>query len=133
MKQRSVIEALGDAIKAAIGTDLGNRIYYHRPPHSAALPLCLFDIVGDTPEMCMASDSLDVDVQVYIYGKDDPDAILAMNDALYEYLHRDNLSIAGFENVKVVNTVGGIPEDDEEIFGVRSQYTIRGPESGDVS
>lgn len=108
--RKNVVTAIGNAIQASIGSDVGNRIYYtQEAPQDKQLPLAIFFGTGDVPKYDMNKESLDADYQVSIFGEKEKGAlaITAIGDTLINDLSREEINITGYVNEDVQITEAG--------------------------
>lgn len=111
MKSRStIVKAIGNAIKASIGTDVSNRIYFtQEAPQDKDLPLVIYFGTGDVPKYDMNKESLDADYQVSIFGEKDKGALVLTEiaDTLIDDLSREEIPGTGYVNTDVQITEAG--------------------------
>lgn len=106
----NVVEGVGDAIVASIGSNVSNRVYYtQEAPQDKQLPLATYFGVSDVPQYDMGKESLDADYQINIFGDKDRGALAlhTIGDTLIASLSRGAMSITGYVNIDIQITEAG--------------------------
>ena len=135
--QQQVMDAISTLLKgAAVNAAVGGRIYDGEAAINAANPFVTFKVISDPPTLYFAVDSLDMAVQVDIFGDfhADPKATRMIADSVFATMHRAALTVTGYNSVTVlcedrgsVETefiAGGITQKDK--WRVIQQYKIQG-------
>lgn len=133
IEQQNLVNSLYTTLNSLIGDQA--TVYEGEAAQDANLPVCVFTIVGDTPEEWMVRDSLDVSFQVSLYGwkKDGIKAIREISDTLFIGLHRRTFEVVGYNYIICFGTVRGIVTIADEIIEIRTEYKVLGAQDPNAS
>lgn len=123
---QNIKDAIYSAIKASVGTAMGNRIYEIESPQDTQLPNCTFQIVANvvTPGLSKSISS-DITLQVDFWGDKGAGtkSLTTISDTLFNDFDRSVLALA-ISGAVVQGTVQGLPTIEDNITRVRQEYDI---------
>lgn len=102
-------------VGALIGNGLACRLYFNVvPQETATMPAAMYEIVVSRPDGGMDSAPIadNVRIQVNAYANDDPDAAVALGDAIEAALQNRAAMIANGCGIRLISN-DGVDYDDE--------------------
>ena len=128
--QQNTVDAIYDAIKASVGSLMGNRIYELIAPQDTELPCCVYQIITDNVESALSEcgDKQEVILQVRFSGwqREGSKALRTISDTLFDDLHRGQITI---DDATVSDTVDGqvkgVITVAENVLDIRQEYLIQ--------
>jgi len=125
--QQKTAAAFYTALKTAIGSSVGNRVFEQEAPQNASLPLCRYQIISDVINNKLTCSDEEITIQVNFFGekKYGVKSLRDISDVLFKALNLTNLTIAG-----VTARVEGIEQgvvtiEDNTIINIRQEYIIK--------
>ena len=114
-KQQDILDVFYTEIIAAVGTELGNRVYDGMAPDDATLPLATYNVITDIDINLLGNDVInDTNLQVSFFAKKSlgVSTIRNISDTFVEYVHGLRLSNGMLS--KVVNKGITLIEDTND-------------------
>ena len=126
--QQNIIDAVYAKIKNSIGDLVNDSIYENEAPQDTDLPMCVFNIVADVPVYDMNKESLDCDIQVFIFGwkKNGSKAVRTILSTLIESIDRNEINITGYDNEIVFISNRGVISIEDDIIEIRLEFNLKG-------
>lgn len=132
VNQQNIINAVYSFINTSIGSSNPSGqlidIYEAEAQQNASLPLCIYQIVTDTPLYHMNDESLDCDIQVSFFGwkKNGSKALRTISDTLINDLDRNQINITGYDNEIVFITNRGVISIVDDVIEIRTEFRLKG-------
>lgn len=107
--------------------DLGGRIYEMQAPESAALPLCVYQLVTDPESPTFTKDDLNAEMQVDLYGEQrlGAKALRDTHDKLVALLQRKTITVSGYTG-GIINWIDrGQSSVEEDSIRILSRWQVR--------
>ncbi len=126
--QQLIINGIYAFLTTAIGSSLSNRIWHTQAPQDETHPLCIFQIVSDTPQYLFVKEIEDIDVQIDLWGKFEDNGVNALTtigDTLIEYIdNRANKVYADGNSFSVMIINKGIINIIENDVNIQIQLNL---------
>jgi hypothetical protein len=121
-----IVNIIKTDITAAIGSDVGNRIYCLTAKQDSSLPVCVFTTVGNTHTIGLGCDSSEFRVQIQLFGyrQSGTEALRVINDKLVNALHRKEIVDTTYVNCLYKNLQWGVETLTDDIVEIRSEFIV---------
>lgn len=126
--RKIIYDTIFSFVKTSIGSLVGNRVFsWDQGYQDSDLPLALIQVITDSPNYYMGKDSLEMTVDVNIYGEADLgiDEIRNISDTLIADL-ATGIPIVGYDNNPVDVITAGLETREDEYYRIRVEFNLQG-------